>query len=52
MICPRCETEHDILQYVPMEQIEAYAEETNPVYRCPTCRWVFSPAPHVLEVFR
>jgi hypothetical protein len=27
-----------------MQVIEEFAAETNPVYRCPGCRWVFSPA--------
>jgi uncharacterized protein with PIN domain len=51
MRCPRCELLHDILRYIPVQQIEKYAEETNPVYRCPSCRWIFSPSPHVIEVF-
>jgi rubredoxin len=52
MICPRCKRKHDILAYIPMEQIEEFAAETNPIYKCPSCRWIFSPAPHALEVFR
>jgi hypothetical protein len=26
-----------------MGQVEEFVEETNPVYKCPTCRWIFSP---------
>lgn len=52
MTCPRCKNAHDILQYVPMQQIEEFAAETNPIYKCPTCRWIFSPSAHVLEDFR
>lgn len=26
-----------------MGQIDAFMTETNPVYRCPNCRWIFSP---------
>src|ERR1044072_3017284 len=44
MRCPRCRRLHDVLRYVPMGQIDRYIAETNPVYRCPRCRWVFSPA--------
>lgn len=44
MTCPRCREKHDILRYVPMGVIEEFADETNPIYKCPTCRWVFSPA--------
>lgn len=43
MICPRCKKPHNILAYIPMEQIEEFKNETNAVYRCPSCRWVFSP---------
>lgn len=49
MRCPRCRELHDILAYVPMKQMEAFVAETNPIYKCPTCRWIFSPAPHALE---
>lgn len=49
MICPRCKKQHDVLRYVPMGQIEEFYAETNPVYKCPQCRWIFSPAAHVLE---
>lgn len=52
MRCPRCKQAHDILQYVPMQQIEEYVAETNPIYKCPSCRWIFSPAPHALEDLR
>ena len=52
MRCPRCRKQHDILRYVPMEQIEEFVTETNPIYKCPSCRWIFSPAPYVLENFR
>jgi hypothetical protein len=27
-----------------MGVIEEFADETNPIYKCPSCRWVFSPA--------
>lgn len=44
MTCPRCKREHDILQYVCLETIQEYASETTPVYKCPTCKWLFAPA--------
>lgn len=44
MRCPRCRSLHDILRYVPMGQIEEFITETHPVYKCPSCRWIFSPA--------
>ena len=51
MRCPRCKNLHDILKYVPLMEIEEFQAETNPIYKCPKCRWMFSPAPHILEVF-
>jgi rubredoxin len=44
MRCPRCKERQDVLRFVPMGVIEEYADETNPVYKCPKCRWVFSPS--------
>jgi len=43
MRCPRCRDLHDILRYVPMGQVEEFRAETNPIYKCPNCRWIFSP---------
>lgn len=51
MVCPRCKKPHDILTYVPLMQVQEFCAETNPIYKCPTCRWIFSPAQHVVEVF-
>lgn len=50
MTCPRCRVSHDVLRYVPMGMIEEYIEETNPIYKCPSCRWVFSPALTIKEL--
>lgn len=44
MICPRCKRYHDILAYIAMKQIEVYEDDTAPVYKCPSCRWVFAPS--------
>lgn len=44
MVCPRCKKSHDILEYVPMKMIEEFAADTTPVYKCPSCRWIFAPA--------
>jgi rubredoxin len=44
MLCPRCRKKNDVLRFIPMGVIEEYADETNPIYKCPECRWVFSPA--------
>jgi hypothetical protein len=52
MTCPRCREQHDILLYVPMGQVEEFKEETVPVYKCPTCRWIFAPAQNVRDEMR
>lgn len=44
MTCPRCKKQHDLLQYIRLQMIEEYARETTPVYKCPTCKWLFAPA--------
>ena len=51
MKCPRCREINDILKYVPMGQVEEFLSETNPIYKCPKCRWIFSPARNVVEEF-
>lgn len=50
MRCPRCREQQDVLAFVPMGMIEEYAEETNPIYKCRMCRWVFSPALRISEM--
>lgn len=53
MVCPRCKNGHDLLRYVPLRMIDEFVEETTPVYKCPSCRWIFAPAESViLEVLR
>lgn len=44
MVCPRCKSEQDLLQYIRLEMIEEFSHETTPVYKCPKCKWLFSPA--------
>lgn len=51
MVCPRCKKGHDLLQYVPLRMIEEFISETTPVYKCPSCRWVFAPSENlILEI--
>jgi uncharacterized C2H2 Zn-finger protein len=40
--CPRCETEKDILSYVPLAEIDKYATETQQILKCRDCSWVFA----------
>lgn len=44
MVCARCKRSQDILSYIRLETIEEFARETTPVYKCPTCKWIFAPA--------
>jgi hypothetical protein len=49
--CPRCKDLHNLLAYVPLMEIEEYQEDTVPIYKCPSCRWMFALAPRFQEVF-
>jgi len=49
MTCPRCREKQDVLRFVPMGIIEEFKDETNPIYKCPECRWVFSPSLTIAE---
>ena len=42
LTCPRCKKQHDVLQYNRLMEIEEYQSQTNPVYKCPSCKWIFS----------
>jgi hypothetical protein len=33
-----------------MGMVEEFRSETNPIYKCPGCRWVFSPALTIEEL--
>jgi hypothetical protein len=54
MRCPSCEEFHHLFWYVRLDQVEKYAMETNPIFRCPTykggCGHVFSPGDRSLLV--
>lgn len=44
MICPKCKTRRDILRYIPLAMVDEFVRETTPIYKCPSCRWLFAPA--------
>jgi hypothetical protein len=48
MLCPRCRVYHDVLWYERWGEVEDYAPQTNPIYRCSKkkggCGWFFSPS--------
>lgn len=52
MRCPRCKTQRDILDFQRFGEIEEFAQDTAPIYRCPKarggCSWIFAPADHVV----
>jgi hypothetical protein len=52
MRCPRCKELQDILAFIPLDQIVEFCDETNPIYKCQLCSWIFSPAPRSREIFR
>jgi hypothetical protein len=49
MICPRCRDRRSVIAFDRLAEVEAFASQTMPIYRCPKvnggCGWVFSPAP-------
>lgn len=51
MRCPRCRRVHDVLAFVPMGMIEEFRTETAPVYKCPSCHWIFAPVLALSELF-
>ena len=48
MMCPRCRKARDILAFHPMKMIDEFAAETTPIYKCPSCHWMFAPADNLL----
>jgi len=32
-----------------MRLIEEFAPETTPIYKCPSCRWIFAPIDGVIQ---
>lgn len=40
--CPRCEQESDLLAFIPLAEIPKYAAFTQPIHKCPKCKWVFA----------
>lgn len=42
MKCPRCKQLHSVEQYLRLEEIAEFEDETVPVYKCPTCKWIFA----------
>jgi rubredoxin len=52
MTCPRCKASRDILDFQRFGEIEEFAQDTAPIYKCPKarggCGWIFAPAEHTV----
>lgn len=44
LTCPRCKKEHSVESYLRLGEAEEFKTETNPVYKCSSCKWIFSLA--------
>ncbi len=43
MHCPRCKKLQPVLSFMRMEESPEFESETNPIYKCSLCKWIFSP---------
>lgn len=43
MVCPRCKKLHPVETYMKLVESPEFEDETVPVYKCPTCKWIFAP---------
>lgn len=54
MRCPRCREPRDILAFQRFGEIEEFASDTAPIYKCPKaqggCGWIFAPAEHTVLI--
>lgn len=52
MTCPRCKEKRDILAFIRFGEVEEFAADTAPIYKCPKpaggCGWIFAPAEHTI----
>lgn len=42
--CPRCKNFHSVEQYQKLKEAEEFDHETVPIYKCPSCKWIFALA--------
>ena len=45
ILCPKCETRQDILEYTPLHFVQKYALDLVQVLKCRICRHVFAIRP-------
>lgn len=54
MVCPRCRTPRNILDFQRFGEVEEFASDTAPIYKCPKtkggCGWIFAPAEHTIHI--
>lgn len=54
MTCPRCREKRDILAFQRFGEVEEFASDTAPIYKCPKakggCGWIFAPAEHTIHI--
>jgi len=49
--CPRCKQDHSVEEYLRLREAEEFKTETSPVYKCPSCKWIFALALYVPQEF-
>jgi len=47
LTCPRCKKEHSVEEYLRLKEAEEFKSETVPIYKCPSCKWIFALALYV-----
>jgi len=43
LTCPRCKKLQPLESYMRMLESPEFESETNPIYKCSLCKWIFSP---------
>ena len=43
MTCPRCKKLQPLETFMRMLESPEFESETNPIYKCSICKWIFSP---------
>jgi len=43
MHCPRCKKLQPLETFMRMIESPEFELETNPIYKCQLCKWIFSP---------
>jgi hypothetical protein len=46
LTCPGCEKQQDVLDFIPFDYSEKYADQVVAVHRCPSCGHIFALDPN------